>query len=94
MQHGEEQNALRTRIYIDGYNLYYGCLKRSLHKWLDPRALVECILPTILYERDGAPIRYRFQTPAIKYFTAPILEAFAKSDDSKVIITPRCRVNS
>ena len=83
MQQGsEEQNALRTRVYIDGYNLYYGCLKRSLHKWLDPRALVECILPAILYEQDGVPVRYRFQTPSIKYFTAPILEAFAKSDDS------------
>jgi 6-hydroxy-3-succinoylpyridine 3-monooxygenase len=83
MQQGsEEHNAVRTRVYIDGYNLYYGCLKHSLHKWLDPRALIERILPTILYEQDGEPIRYRFQTPAIKYFTAPILEAFAKSDDS------------
>ena len=25
----------RTRIYIDGYNLYYGLLKGSVHKWLD-----------------------------------------------------------
>jgi 6-hydroxy-3-succinoylpyridine 3-monooxygenase len=83
MQQGsEEQNALRTRVYIDGYNLYYGCLKGSLYKWLDPRALIENVLPTILYEQDGEPIRYRFQTPSIKYFTAPILEAFAKSDDS------------
>ena len=83
MQQGsEEQSALRTRVYIDGYNLYYGCLKRSVHKWLDPRALIECILPTILYEQNGEPVRYRLQTPAIKYFTAPILEAFAKSDDS------------
>lgn len=83
MQQGsEEQNALRTRVYIDGYNLYYGCLKRSLYKWLDPRALVECILPTILYQQDGQAARYRFRTPAIKYFTAPILEAFANSQDS------------
>jgi 6-hydroxy-3-succinoylpyridine 3-monooxygenase len=83
MQQGtEEQNALRTRVYIDGYNLYYGCLKRSLDKWLDPRALVESILPGILYQQNGKPIRYRFQTPAVKYFTAPILEAFATSNDS------------
>jgi 6-hydroxy-3-succinoylpyridine 3-monooxygenase len=83
MQQGsKEQNALRTRVYIDGYNLYYGCLKRSLHKWLDPRRLIECILPTILYQQNGEPVRYRFQTPTIKYFTAPILEAFAKSSDS------------
>ena len=25
----------RTRVYVDGYNLYYGCLKGSPHKWLD-----------------------------------------------------------
>lgn len=26
---------MRTRIYIDGYNLFYGCLKHSDNKWLD-----------------------------------------------------------
>jgi 6-hydroxy-3-succinoylpyridine 3-monooxygenase len=81
MQQGTE-NAHRTRVYIDGYNLYYGCLKNSSHKWLDVRALVECILSNVPYQRIGGSIRYRFQTPAIKYFTAPILKAFAKSDDS------------
>lgn len=24
---GEEGRALRTRVYVDGYNFYYGCLK-------------------------------------------------------------------
>lgn len=26
---------MRTRVYIDGYNLYYACLKRSPFKWLN-----------------------------------------------------------
>lgn len=26
---------LRTRVYIDGYNLFYGCLKHSDDKWID-----------------------------------------------------------
>jgi 6-hydroxy-3-succinoylpyridine 3-monooxygenase len=81
MQQGND-NALRTRVYIDGYNLYYGCLKNSPHKWLDVQALVERILPTILFEQNNEPVRYAFQTPAVKYFTAPILTAFAKSNDS------------
>jgi 6-hydroxy-3-succinoylpyridine 3-monooxygenase len=81
MQQGN-RNAYRTRVYIDGYNLYYGCLKKSPHKWLDVRALIQCILPSILFEQNGQPIRYAFQPPGIKYFTAPILAAFAKSDDS------------
>lgn len=74
--------ALRTRVYIDGYNLYYGCLKNSPHKWLDVLALVKTILPSVLYERDGVPFRYDFCTPAVKYFTAPILRSFARSEDS------------
>ncbi len=73
---------LRTRVYVDGYNLYYGCLKRSTAKWLDPRALVECILPTIVHGRQGEPLGSRCHPLTLKYFTAPILEAFAKSKDS------------
>lgn len=81
MQHRND-NALRTRVYIDGYNLYYGCLKNSPDKWLDVRALIERILPSILFEQNGEPVHFTFQVPAVKYFTAPILTAFAKSDDS------------
>ncbi len=81
MQQGND-NALRTRVYIDGYNLYYGCLRNSTDKWLDVRALIERILPSILFEQNGEPVRFSLQAPAVKYFTAPILAAFAKSDDS------------
>ena len=24
---------MRTRVYVDGYNLYYACLKKSPHNW-------------------------------------------------------------
>jgi len=73
---------LRTRVYIDGYNLYYGCLKNSAHRWLDVRMLTERILISILHEQNGQPIPHRFTTPAVKYFTASILKNFAKSDES------------
>lgn len=76
------QRCVRTRAYIDGYNLYYGCLKRSADKWLDPRALISCILATLSYEHDGAPIGQHCRALTLKYFTALILEAFAKSTDS------------
>jgi 6-hydroxy-3-succinoylpyridine 3-monooxygenase len=75
-------NALRTRVYIDGYNLYYGCLKNSADKWLDVRALIERILTNVPFEQNGEPVGFALQTPAIKYFTAPILPDFAKSEDS------------
>ena len=47
----------RTAIYVDGFNLYYGCLKGMPHKWLDLQRLCELLLP-------GHDIQL------IKYFTA------------------------
>lgn len=36
---------MRTRVYVDGYNLYYACLKHSPHKWLNVHALACSQLP-------------------------------------------------
>jgi 6-hydroxy-3-succinoylpyridine 3-monooxygenase len=75
--------ALRTRIYIDGYNFYYGCLKRTHYKWLDPVKLFEdSILPSALFESNGQPATFVLDELAVKYFTAPILKNFARSNDS------------
>ncbi len=35
---------MRTIIYVDGFNLYHGALKRSSSKWLDLRALFDTVL--------------------------------------------------
>ena len=35
---------MRTAIYIDGFNLYYGALKDTNYKWLDPKQLCASIL--------------------------------------------------
>ena len=51
--------AVRTRVYIDGYNLYYACLKGSPHKCLDPHALCCALLP-------------RNQIDVVRYFTAQV----------------------
>ena len=34
-----------VNVYIDGFNLYYGCLKNSPFKWLDLSALCRRMLP-------------------------------------------------
>ncbi len=34
-----------TSVYIDGFNLYYGALKRTRFKWLDLRRMVEQVFP-------------------------------------------------
>ena len=35
---------MRTFVYVDGFNLYYGALKGTPFKWLDPVALLNRIL--------------------------------------------------
>lgn len=49
---------MRTNIYIDGFNFYYGSVKGTPFKWLDFRRLFEKILAR------------HHQILSIKYFTA------------------------
>lgn len=71
------QAPLRTRVYIDGYNLYYGCLKGTPYKWLDVLALFEQhVVPF------SAPQTSVLLPLGIKFFTAKILAQAAKADDS------------
>ena len=35
----------KTAFYIDGFNLFYGALKGTPHKWLDPLKLAHRLLP-------------------------------------------------
>lgn len=34
-----------TNVWVDGFNLYYGCLKGTPYKWLDLGALCQALLP-------------------------------------------------
>lgn len=36
---------MRTNVYVDGFNLYFGCLKGTPYRWLDLRAFVQRVLP-------------------------------------------------
>ena len=56
---------MRANIYIDGFNLYYGALKRTPYKWLDLEALSRILVPTHEIHR-------------IRYFTAKLI---ARPDD-------------
>lgn len=48
---------MKAIVYIDGFNLYYGCLRGTPYRWLDLQAFTERMLP-------------RDEIVAIKYFTA------------------------
>ena len=51
--------SLRTFVYVDGLNLYYGAIRNSQYKWLDLAKLCQSVLPN-----DNVT--------AIKYFTAKV----------------------
>jgi len=85
MQGSLKPEPLRTRIYIDGYNFYYGCLRGTPHKWLDLLPLFENhILPSALVKDHDGHIwqSMLLPNPAIKYFTAKIIESVARAPDS------------
>lgn len=50
---------MKTNVYIDGFNLFYGALKGSPHKWLDLESLFVSLLP-------------RNNVQRIRYFTARV----------------------
>ena len=58
---------MKTFVYVDGFNLYYGCLKNTPYKWLNIHRLSRLLLP-------------KDQIVGIKYFTAKIV---SRSDDPK-----------
>jgi len=54
-----EAHTIKTNVYIDGFNLYYGCLKGTPYKWLDIDSLFRTLLP-------------KNQIHRIRYFTAKV----------------------
>jgi uncharacterized LabA/DUF88 family protein len=62
--------ALKTTIYIDGYNLYYSRLRGTSFKWLDVVALFRDV---ILAVQDPSA-----EVVAVKFFTAPIKATYAR----------------
>jgi uncharacterized LabA/DUF88 family protein len=58
---------MRTIVYIDGFNLYYGAVKHTPYKWLDVLTLCRYLLP-------------KNQIVQIKYFTA-LVSARANDPD-------------
>jgi uncharacterized LabA/DUF88 family protein len=54
------ERSLRTIVYVDGFNFYYGAVKGTPWKWLDPAALF------------GKVLSPRNSLVKVKYFTARI----------------------
>jgi uncharacterized LabA/DUF88 family protein len=64
------ETSLRTVVYVDGYNLYYGLLRKSKLKWLDVVALFnDHVLDDVS------------ELIEVRYYTAPVLGRM--SDDPR-----------
>jgi uncharacterized LabA/DUF88 family protein len=66
---------MRTIIYIDGFNLYYGALINTPFKWLD---VVE-LFTLICCQQDP-----NIEVVAVKYFTAPVKAKIATHKQDSV----------
>ena len=39
------ESDLRTNVYVDGFNLYYGALRKTPHRWVNLESLFQFLLP-------------------------------------------------
>jgi hypothetical protein len=60
--------ALRTIVYVDGFNFYYGAVKGTRWKWLDPAALFSKVLSP------------RNRLVKVEYFTARVQPTLSDPD--------------
>ena len=91
---------MRTSVYIDGLNLYYGALKGTPFKWLDPIKLSaavlprQCVVDRVLYFTahvsgvvdPGAPARQQVYLNALR--TLPQVEVHFGSFLTKTLWRP------
>lgn len=68
---------MKSIIYIDGYNLFYGCLKHSSDKWLD--------LKVLFFDRILASQNAQSELAGIKFFTADIRSKVASQGQAAQI---------
>lgn len=66
------KSAMKTNVYVDAFNLYYGCLKGTPHRWLDLGKLAGALLPTHAIQR-------------VRYFTARVTPIAGKGDGQQPV---------
>jgi hypothetical protein len=63
---------LKTIVYVDGYNLYYGLLRGTPYKWLDLYNLFQ-----------NQVLDKSTQVLEVRYYTAPVLKKSSDDPDSQ-----------
>jgi len=56
-----QKDVRRTNVYVDSWNLYYGCLRDTPHRWINVAELVRLSMPAT------------YQINRIRFFTARVV---------------------
>ena len=64
---------MRTYVYIDGFNFYYGAVKNTPYKWLDFKKLLQLLLDP------------KHNIISIKYFTAMVSGKIDPNQSDKIL---------
>ena len=76
-----KDEKLKTIVFIDGYNLYYGLLRRSPYKWLD------------LYTLFQSHVLQNADVLEIRYYTAPVLARQNHPNANGLTYKPYANIN-
>jgi hypothetical protein len=63
--------SMKTIVYVDGYNLYYGMLRKSSYKWLDLYSLFQ----HHVLSPDAEVVD-------VRYYTAPLITRICDDPES------------
>lgn len=63
---------MRTIVYVDGFNFYFGVLRNTAYKWLDIVSLVK----HVCHVQNP-----QIEVVAVKFFTAPVITRVATKGD-------------
>ena len=103
-----QPQKFRANVYVDGFNLYYGCLRKTKYKWLNLELLAiqllnpesyeinkiyYCTADVIDYQNDGITTRQGFYLNALR--TLPKIEIIKgkfKAHEKSVRVDPPLKV--
>lgn len=63
---------MRTIVYVDGFNFYFGVLRNTAYKWLDIVSLVK----HVCHVQNP-----QIEVVSVKFFTAPVITRVATKGD-------------
>jgi hypothetical protein len=94
--------AVRTNVYVDGFNLYYGAVKGTPYKWLNIRQMCELAFPkneiaeihyctAIVKDAPWDPEQSTRQQTFIRALESTGVQVYRGSFISKVVTMPRAK---